>query len=217
MKRSLGFCAFFSVSFVPLWFLSSASAAEPTYWQDVRPVLRKYCTVCHSAKNLKELDVSGGLALDSYEAALKGAREPVIRPGKSADSLVIKLTTTDDTEKRMPLGAAPLPHEAVDLLRRWIDAGAKEGTKPDSSTAVAAVATPRRARKLDVTLATNALPPKGALGNAAPAKLEMSLKVGPLSPVTAVAFSPDGKLLATGSYRQVTVWDLASARPVKVL
>src|SRR5205814_432847 len=45
-----------------------APAADPTYWQDVRPALRKHCTVCHSAKNLKELDVSGGLALDTYEA-----------------------------------------------------------------------------------------------------------------------------------------------------
>src|SRR5207245_5604327 len=42
-------------------------------------------------------------------------------------------------------------------------------------------------------------------------------KVGPLPPVAAVAFSPDGKLLVSGTYGQVTVWDLATARPVKVL
>src|SRR5207302_7548473 len=48
-------------------------------------------------------------------------------------------------------------------------------------------------------------------------KLELSMKVGPLAPVVAVAFSPDGKLLATGSYGQVTVWDLDQARPLKVL
>src|SRR5438477_10830930 len=84
-----------------------ACAAEPTYWQDVRPVLRKHCTVCHSAKNLKEYDVSGGLALDTYEAVLKGKKQPVLVPGKSAESRLVKLITTDDTEKRMPLGANP--------------------------------------------------------------------------------------------------------------
>src|SRR5207245_5187971 len=42
-------------------------------------------------------------------------------------------------------------------------------------------------------------------------------KVGPLPPVAAVAFSPDGKLLVSGTYGQVTVWDLATAHPEKVL
>src|SRR5438045_1983698 len=42
---------------------SAVRAADPTYWQDVRPVLRKHCTVCHNQRNLKEVDVSGGIAL----------------------------------------------------------------------------------------------------------------------------------------------------------
>jgi WD40 repeat protein len=77
-------------------------------------------------------------------------------------------------------------------------------------------ATPPRVRKLDVVLATNAIPPKDVLGPN-PAKLELALKVGPLSPIAAVAFSPDGKWLATGSYGLVTIWDLETARPVKAL
>src|SRR5262245_7982235 len=105
-------------------------AADPTYWQDVRPVLRKSCTACHSARNLKEVDVSGGLALDTFEAVKKGGKRPVAVAGKSVDSLLIQLVVTDDAEKRMPQGAAPLPKETIDLLRRWIDTGMKEGTKP---------------------------------------------------------------------------------------
>ncbi len=197
--------------------VNSARAAEPTYWQDIRPVLRKYCTVCHSQKNVKELDVSGGLALDSYEAIRKGGQQPVLHTGKSGASLLVQLISTDNDEKRMPLGATPLPAETIALLRRWIDSGAKEGPRPEETTIVATSRAPRRGRKLDVTLATNFVPPKGVLGAGNPAKLELALPVGPLAPVAGVAFSPDGQLLAVGSYGRVAIWELASLRPVKVL
>src|SRR5205823_4474942 len=111
--------------------------------------------------NLKELDVSGGLALDSYEAILKGTKERVVQPGKSADSLLIQRVTSTDEEKRMPLAAPPLPAEIVALLRRWIDSGAKEGPKPAGTDTAVASRAPARNRKLDVTLGTSAVPPKG--------------------------------------------------------
>ena len=91
----------FFVLFVPLWLILSsqpACAAEPTYWQDIRPILRKNCTVCHNVKNLKEDDVSGGLALDSYEAILKGKHGRVVRLGKSGDSLIVKMITVQTAE-----------------------------------------------------------------------------------------------------------------------
>jgi WD40 repeat protein len=178
--------------------------------------LRKNCTVCHSTKNLQELDVSGGLALDSYAAVRKGTKHAVIEPGKSGESVLVQRLMTEDDEKRMPLSATPLGSEAIGLIRRWIDAGAKEGDNPDANIAVTAPAI-KRTRKLNVLLPTTAVPPKGLLGKLNPAKLELALKIGPLAPVAAVAFSPDGKLLATGSYRQVTIWDLGTAQPVKTL
>src|SRR5579884_2152788 len=107
-------------------------AGAQTYWQDIRPVFRKHCTVCHSAKNLKEPDVSGGLALDSYAAALKGSERKVIHTGKSAESPLVKLLTTENVKRRMPLEAPPLAPESIDLIRRWIDAGAREGTPTDA-------------------------------------------------------------------------------------
>src|SRR5690349_13091534 len=90
--RASSQCSIFLCLFV--FIVANSSAAEPTYWQDIRPVLRKNCTVCHSVRNLKELEVSGGLALDSYEAIRRGAKQPVIQPGKSAESLLIKLVTS---------------------------------------------------------------------------------------------------------------------------
>jgi tricorn protease-like protein len=70
---------------------------------------------------------------------------------------------------------------------------------------------------LDVVLNTNAIPPKGLLGSTNPGKLDLVLKVGPLAPITAIAFSTDGKWLAAGSYGQAVIWDLTTARPAKVL
>jgi hypothetical protein len=190
-----------------------AGAGEPTYWQDVRPLLRKHCTGCHSARTVADKDISGGLALDTYEAAIKGAAKPVIRPGNSAESPLVQLIVTADEERRMPLGRKPLPADAVDLLRRWIDGGAREGTRPDTETAA------RRgpARAIDVTLTTTLVPPRGVFPDVPPAALGLTLRMGPVPIATSVAFSPDGRLLACGSHRLVTLWDLQMGQVVRAL
>jgi WD40 repeat protein len=204
----------FLVILIALTFIPITTAQEPTYWKDIRPILRKHCTSCHSAKHLKELDVSGGLALDSFEAFIKSPAKATVRIGKSSDSLLIHLLVSADENKRMPLGGSPLSGEKIALIRRWIDDGAREGLKENIAEAVpVAMASPTR--KLPVLLRTTTDLPKKAGGPGA--KLELTMKVGPLAPVVAVAFSPDGKWLATGCYGQVTVWDLETVRPVKVL
>ncbi len=49
-------------------------------------------------------------------------------------------------------------------------------------------------------------------GSKAGKALECLVPYGPLSGVAAVAFSPDGKLLATGGYQEILIWDLPGAR-----
>jgi hypothetical protein len=203
-----------------LFFMSFAvasPAAEPTYWQDIRPLLRQRCSVCHNTRRLDEEDVSGGLALDSYEAIYKGGKDRVIRPGHSGDSLLVQRLLTSDATRRMPRESAPLPADRIALIRRWIDTGAKEGKRPaeGGSTVLALASQPRR--KLDVRLPTQAVPPRRLRGKGGLAKLELDLRVGPLASVDAVAFSPAGRLLAVGSYGRVVLWDLDAVRPVRVL
>jgi DNA-binding beta-propeller fold protein YncE len=186
---------------------SSSVAAEPTYWQDIRPILRKHCTVCHNERNIKDPDLSGGLALDAFESILKGGKTKVVKPGDSADSLLVNILRHAKKERRMPKDADPLPDDTVGLLKRWIDAGAKEGTKIEviESTGTGPVA---RRKFLDVVLPTKVTKPP---------KLELALPVGPLPPVAAVAYSPDGKLLAIGAYGRVTLWDTSEAKPIRAI
>jgi len=44
---------------------------------------------------------------------------------------------------------------------------------------------------------------------------ECVVAAGPAVPVAALAFSPDGKMLATGGYREVLLWDLENAALLK--
>src|SRR5436189_5716176 len=107
---------FLFVSFWLIFFPPVAKADDPTYWQDIRPILRKNCTVCHNVKNLKEYDVSGGLALDSYEGVLKGKHGRVVHPKHSKDSLLVKMITATDESKRMPRSSPPLTPETIALI-----------------------------------------------------------------------------------------------------
>ena len=181
---------------------SHVVAADPTYWQDVRPILRKNCTVCHNARNLTEEDLSGGLSLDGYANVLrwKEKNRNLVKAKTSADSLLHKVLVATSADRRMPPGGKSLTKEEIAVVRAWIDGGAKEGDRP----AEAVVTNPKPPRrKLDVTLRA--------------AQLTLTLKVGPLAPVVAVAYHPDGKLLAVGSYGKVTVWDLHKAQPAATL
>jgi hypothetical protein len=186
----------------------------PTFERDVKPLLAKRCAVCHNQKKLNNPDVSGGLALDSFEAVLQGTKDrKVVVAGKAAESELFRRLGEADEEKRMPLLDKPLPDPQRDLIRRWIDAGATRGTAV-AATAPATPPPPRRiVRSLDVTLPVTTAVPAKTEGFGPGGAVQLALKIGPLPSVSALAFRGDGRQLAVGGHGSVVLWDLAEARP----
>jgi hypothetical protein len=90
------------------------------FTESIRPIFVRHCLRCHGLGQQK-----GGLRLDHRDAALRGGKSgPLLVPGKSKDSLLIKRLTAEDADQRMPAQTdALLPHE-IDSIRRWIDQGA---------------------------------------------------------------------------------------------
>ena len=114
--------------------------------RDIKPLFVKNCTVCHRASKRDDPDISGGLALDTYEAVLAGTkREKVIVPGRSAESELARRLADADDDRRMPLQDRPLAGPQQDLVRRWIDQGAARGVLVKTALAARPVSRSRPA------------------------------------------------------------------------
>lgn len=66
----------------------------------------------------------GNLRLDSRKAFEGGFSGQAIIPGKSAESLLVKMIAGQVEGKRMPMAGEPLSAEQIGLIRAWIDQGA---------------------------------------------------------------------------------------------
>ena len=106
--------------------LSTLPAAEPpNFSRDILPILSDTCFACHGpdAKS-READ----LRLDQQESALR-TEKPIILPGKSGDSELMKRILSTDPEAVMPppKSGRKLTAPQKELLKAWIDSGAKWG------------------------------------------------------------------------------------------
>lgn len=111
-----------AISFIPAAAqspLPPAATRTVDYDADVRPLLAQHCYSCHGPEAQQS-----GLRLDLRQPALRGGDYgPVINPGNSADSKLIKRLVHGDGGLQMPPTGA-LSDDEIGLLRAWIDQGA---------------------------------------------------------------------------------------------
>ncbi len=116
----------FAVGWLGILCLPVLTAADDvSFNRDVRPILSDHCFQCHGPDAKKR---HGGLRLDDSQSALAGGDSGVaIVPGDAKSSELIKRIESHDADAKMPPDSAgkPLSTQQMQVLRQWIDQGAK--------------------------------------------------------------------------------------------
>ncbi len=104
---------------------SAARAATVEFNRDIRPILAENCFACHGPDKAKR---KADLRLDNQEGAFAdlGGRFALVA-GKPADSELYKRLIESDPKRRMPSASTGkvLSKQQIDLVRQWIEQGAK--------------------------------------------------------------------------------------------
>jgi WD40 repeat protein/mono/diheme cytochrome c family protein len=215
-----------------VWLPLLFAAAPVDYAKDVAPIFTAKCLGCHQGWN-----VQGQYQMGTVESIVKGGKRGVaVVPGKPDESNLYLMAA----HRKKPV--MPPASEGNDLtdaeratLKAWIEQGAKGPAAAEAKALrkvalvlPAATVKPIRAvavhpkEPLVAVARANAIylvdAKTGAIagmfqdptieavaGRAAPAHVSL---------VESLAFSPDGQTLASGSFREVTLWATA-ARTVK--
>lgn len=202
-------------------------AATVDYEKQLLPVLKDNCLPCHNKTTTK-----GGLDMETVDLMLQGGDNgPSLLPGDGAKSLLYQAAAGEwDSEmppKNNKVSAKPLNSGQLALLRQWIDEGAHHRGRQQRVIAwepLPAGFTPIYAAAItpDGQFAAAARGNQVSLYHLPTARLVTRLTDDALiqsglyqkpgiahrDVVPALAFSPDGQRLVTGSFREVKIWRL---------
>ncbi len=213
---------------------AAPDAKKIDFESQVLPILKRNCLACHDG-----VDAEAELILETPKTILKGSENgPVVVPGHSDRSLLWQ-SSAKQSKPFMPpknnkMGAEPLKPEELALLRDWIDQGAT-GTvnarpkpvhwrplPPGQHPILAMAVTPDgqyaacgRANQIFIYHV-----PSGQLvARLADPKIEAEAgkDAAQRDFVQSLAFSPDGRTLASGEYRMVKLWQRQTAPEPVVL
>src|SRR5258708_5745314 len=204
---------FFVTGSIALAAKAPISIAEPNrttpvdFDQEIRPFLSDNCLSCHCQTTTK-----GGLNLETPELMLKGGDSgAAITPQKGRDSLILQAAAHQDDDLTMPprdnkSKAKNLTPEQLGLLKLWIDQGAKASPKrervvqwqplAENLGAIFAVAVTN-----DGQFAACARENRVFIYHVPSGRLVAS-EAAHHDQVNALAFNPDGTLMASGGYRE---------------
>ncbi len=118
------------LSFLLLPFFAlplSGGAAAPDFSRDIQPILSENCYHCHGPDGNER---KAGLRLDTQEGAFR-VKDGVanLMPGNSAESELIQRIFSTDPDDVMPTPKShrKLSEKQKQLLKEWVDSGAKWG------------------------------------------------------------------------------------------
>lgn len=186
-------------------------------------ILRDNCTACHNAEKKK-----AKLLLTSREAALNGGENgAAIIPGDPAKSPVA-IVVAEDADPHMPPKGQLTPAE-IATLKAWITAGA-EWDEAVLTAPKVATTRPIELRPLPAdyrpVLALAISPDQKRLAAGRGDRVlvyEIARKERPVilelpTPndlVQSLAWSPDGQTLATGGFRRIRLWAVATGKMIR--
>jgi WD40 repeat protein len=136
-------------------------------------------------------NAASGYRMESRDLLLKGGRHGIaVMPGSGGKSALVRYLTGEQMP-RMPSGAPAWDKDTISLVRRWIEEGAAFDSAPMPAPSPVPAA----------SIAASAVPASSSA----------------VAPVTALAFSPDGRYLAAAGYRAVRLLDPATGVAVRTL
>ena len=201
---------------------ATAPATPPSAAPAMR-VLRDECIGCHKPGKAK-----GGLILNTREKMMKGGNSgDAIVEGKGSASLLYQVLEKDG-DPHMPPKKQLAPAQLA-AVKAWIDSGARwDASVFDELPAVTPLALKDMPGTYKPVLAMTLSPDEKRLAVAQAnavcvydlTKPERPLDqklTGHTEAVQSVAWSPDGHWIATGGFRSLKIWDVATWREVKSL
>lgn len=174
------------------WLMAVGVVAGQGFERDLQPVFRQHCYGCH-ASNVK----MGSLDVETHEGLLRGGNQgTILVPGNAAESRLY-LTLAGKMEPAMPMGGKRLSDAELEVVRKWIDSGARPD--PGGVAWRAGVIASGWGGELRLTDEAGRL---------------LRKIVANVGNIRTVSLSPDGKFVAAGGAAMVRVFEVATGREV---